>query len=274
MITKKIKKILVYVVLSLGALTMLLPFYWMASTSLKTSGQALAMPPDFFPWPLQWGNYQKAFSEAPFGIYFVNSIIVATLTTIGEVITSILASFAFARLNFWGKDVLFTLLLGTMMIPFELLIIPNFVTLSNFGWIDTYMALIIPWLASIFSVFLLKQRFETIGDELYYAAKVDGASDWKFLWQILVPMSKSAIVTIAILKALSSWNVFLWPLLVTNSDEMRTLPVGLQAFTQEAETNFELLMAGSTFVILPVIIFYLIFQKQIISGVGQSGTKG
>lgn len=272
----RVKKttILFYILLTIGALTMILPFYWMIATSLKTAGQAVAMPPVWFAIPPKIENYFEALQAAPFGRYFLNSVIVTSLSTLGETITAILAAFAFARMNFYGRNVLFTALLGTMMVPGELLLIPNFVTLSHFGWINTYMALIVPWLASAFAVFQIRQRFQSISDELYYAAKIDGSSDFKFLWQILVPMSRSSIVTMVILKVIGSWNAFLWPLLVTNDTNMRTLPVGLQAFTTEAGTRYELLMAASTIVIVPMIIFYLVFQNNIKKGIANTGTKG
>lgn len=152
--------------------------------------------------------------------------------------------------------------------------IPNFVTLSDFKLINTYGALIIPWLASVFSVFTLKQAFEAVPDELYYAAKTDGSSDWKYLWQILVPLSKSSIMAVTILKVIGSWNAFMWPLIVTNDRALRTLPVGLQAFTTEAGTKFELLMAASTIVIVPMVVVYLLLQKYIIQGIARSGLKG
>ncbi|CAD2073185.1 L-arabinose transport system permease protein AraQ [Jeotgalicoccus aerolatus] len=268
------KKTLIYILLGLGALTMIIPFYWMIATSLKTAGEATAMPPVWWPGSMQFSNYVEAFQVAPFGRYLLNSVFVTLLSTIGEVLTAILAAFAFARLNFYGKDILFALLLATMMVPGELLIIPNFVTLANLDWINTYMALIVPWLASVFSVFIVKQRFESISDNLYYAAKIDGCSDFRFLWQVLVPLSRSSIITMVVLKVIGSWNAFLWPLLVTNATEMRTLPVGLQSFTTEAGTRFELLMAASTFVIVPMIVFYMIFQKYIIKGIANTGTKG
>ncbi|SDK76306.1 carbohydrate ABC transporter permease [Lacicoccus qingdaonensis] len=263
-----------YILLAIGAVTMIIPFYWMIATSLKTAGQAVAMPPAWIPDPFQFGNYLEAFEVTPFGQYLFNSVIVTGLSTFGEAITAILAAFAFARLNFYGKDVIFAVLLATMMVPGELFIIPNFVTLANLEWINTYMALIVPWLASVFSVFIVKQQFQSVSDDYYYAAKVDGCSDFMFLWRILVPMSMSAIITMVVLKAVGSWNAFLWPLLVTNDTSMRTLPVGLQAFTTEAGTRFELLMAASTFVIIPMVIFYLIFQKYIIRGITNTGTKG
>lgn len=272
---KKILKLsLSYLVLTLGGFLMILPFFWMISTSLKTAGQTTAIPPIWWPTDPQFGNYETALSMAPFGRYFINSVIVTVLSTLGELITSILAAYAFAKLQFWGKDFIFLVLLGTMMVPGELMTIPNFVTLSGWGMINTYGALIIPWLASVFTVFALKQSFESVPDELYYAAKVDGSSDWRYLWEIMVPLSKSSIIAVMILKVIGSWNSFLWPLIVTTEREMRTLPVGLQSFTTEAGTRFELLMAASAVVVLPMIVFYLIFQKHIIKGISRSGLKG
>lgn len=268
------KKGLIYTALSIGAITMLIPFYWMVVTSLKTPAEAVAMPPVWMPDVLQFGNYGTALEAAPFGQYFLNSVLVTVVSTIGELFTTILAAFAFAKMKFYGRSLLFTVLIATMMVPGELLIIPNFVTLSNFGLINTYAALIIPYLASVFSVFILHQNFVSVPDELYYAAKVDGCSDFRFLWSVMVPLSKSAIVAITILKVIGSWNSFMWPLIVTNDRMLRTLPVGLQAFTTEAGTKYELLMAASTLVVLPMIILYLFLQKYIIMGISRSGLKG
>lgn len=265
---------LVYILLALGAITMLLPFFWMISTSLKTAGEAVAMPPIWISENLQIGNYERALDAAPFVQYFINSIIVTAASTTGELITTILAAFAFARLEFYGKNVLFVLLISTMMVPGELLTIPNFVTLSDWGLINTYASLFLPFLASIFSIYILKEAFEAIPDEIYYAAKVDGCSDWRYLWTVMVPLSKSSIVSIAILGIIGSWNSFMWPLIVTTEQSMRTLPVGLQAFTTEAGTQFELLMAASTIVVVPMIIVYIFLQKYIIEGLASGGSKG
>ncbi|MCT1797963.1 MULTISPECIES: carbohydrate ABC transporter permease [Aerococcus] len=267
-------QIITFVLLTIGAFSMILPFFWMVSTSIKTTGETLAIPPVWLPENWQWSNYETALTMAPFDQYFINSVIITLSSTIGEVITSILAAFAFSKLQFFGKNILFTILISTMMVPFELLMIPNYLTLSKMGMINSYWAMIIPFLASVFSVFLLKQNFEAVPKQLYYAAKVDGASDWRFLWQILVPMSKSSIVTVVILKMIGSWNSFMWPLMVTNETHLRPLPVGLQAFTTEAGTYFELLMAAATIVVLPMIIIYLFLQKYIIKGISNTGVKG
>lgn len=267
-------QIITFVLLTIGAFSMILPFFWMVSTSIKTTGETLAIPPVWLPENWQWSNYETALTMAPFDQYFINSVIITLSSTIGEVITSILAAFAFSKLQFFGKNILFTILISTMMVPFELLMIPNYLTLSKMGMINSYWAMIIPFLASVFSVFLLKQNFEAVPKQLYYAAKVDGASDWRFLWQILVRMSKSSIVTVVILKMIGSWNSFMWPLMVTNETHLRPLPVGLQAFTTEAGTYFELLMAAATIVVLPMIIIYLFLQKYIIKGISNTGVKG
>lgn len=267
-------QIITFVLLTIGAFSMILPFFWMVSTSIKTTGETLAIPPVWLPENWQWSNYETALTMAPFNQYFINSVIITLSSTIGEVITSILAAFAFSKLQFFGKNILFTILISTMMVPFELLMIPNYLTLSKMGMINSYWAMIIPFLASVFSVFLLKQNFEAVPKQLYYAAKVDGASDWRFLWQIIVPMSKSSIVTVVILKMIGSWNSFMWPLMVTNETHLRPLPVGLQAFTTEAGTYFELLMAAATIVVLPMIIIYLFLQKYIIKGISNTGVKG
>lgn len=265
---------LAYGLLTIGAVSMLIPFIWMVSTSLKTPAEAVAMPPVWWPSVLRFENYARAFEVAPFGRYFLNSVFITTVSTLGELFTTILAAFAFSKMKFYGKNILFTVLIATMMVPSELLIIPNYLTLSRFGLINTYSAMIVPYLASVFSVFMLKQNFESVPNELYYAAKVDGSSDFNFLWTIMVPLSKSAIVAVTILKIIGSWNAFMWPLIVTNDRMLRPLPVGLQAFTTEAGTHFELLMAASTIVVAPMIVIYLFLQRYIIMGVSKAGIKG
>lgn len=271
---KTIKQVVVYGLLSLGAITMLLPFFWMISTAFKTGFEALQTPVTWWPKHLVWENWVNAWQAAPFLRYLINSVIVAAVTTVGQIFTAILAAFAFSKLNFAGKNLLFTILLATMMVPVEMLIIPNFVTLSQFHLINTYGALILPWLGSFFAVFTLRQSFNTIPDQLYYAARIDGASDWQFLWSVLVPNAKSAITAIGLLQVIGSWNSFMWPLIVTNSEAMRTLPVGLQAFSTDAGINYPELMAASTFVILPMAVLYICFNKYVIAGISNNGLKG
>ena len=190
------------------------------------------------------------------------------------VITTILAAFAFAQLEFKGKNLLFMLLVATMMVPGEILTIPNFVTLARLGWIDSYKAMVAPWATSVFSIFLLRQQFASIPQSYYKAARMDGCSDLRYLFTVMVPMSRPTIVSVALLKIINSWNSYLWPLISTNSREMRTLPVGLAYFSTEAGTDYNTLMAFSLMIITPTILVYLFTQKYIIQGVSKTGLKG
>jgi len=270
-----LQKTVIYLIVGFGAILMLLPFIWMVSSSLQTPHQVNLRPPIWVPIPPQWSNFQRILDYAPyFPRYFVNNIIVAVVGTFLEVTTAILAAFAFSRLRFWGRDVVFYILLATMMVPGEIMLIPNFLTIVNLGWLDTFRALIIPWSASVLSIFLLRQFFLAIPDQLSYAAKVDGCKDFRFLWSIMVPLARPALVTISLLSVISGWNAFLWPLIVTNSHSMRTLPLGLALFRGEAGTFFELLMAASVVVVLPMVILFIIMQKHIVAGVSRSGLKG
>lgn len=267
-------KFLIYFILILGAIITLLPFIWMISTSLKPFNEVFDMPPKLIPSKIMWSNYLEVSDRIPMGRYFFNSVLVSVCITIGTLITSVLAAFAFSRIKFWGRDVIFSIFLGTMMIPGEVLIIPNYITLSKLGWINSYKALIIPWIVSVFSIFLLRQFFLGIPESLYYAAKMDGCSDIKFLWNIMIPMSKPALVTVALIKVIYSWNEFLWPLIVTDTPFMRTLPTGLAVFTSETGSYYNLLMAAATIIILPIIIIYFLLEKYIISGISKAGIKG
>ena len=262
-----------YALLFAGCVIMLLPFFWMVTTSFKEESEVLRMPPQWLPKDWLWRNYIKAWNVAPFGRYFFNSFFMSITTTIGEVITTILAAYAFAKMRFFGKNVLFAILLATLMIPGQMLLIPNYVTITRLGWFNRYEALIIPWLASVFGIFLLRQFFRSIPDELQDAARIDGCSRLRFLWQIVVPLSKPAIMTVALLKFIGSWNAFLWVLIMTNSDKMRTVPVGLTLFSSEVGTAYEQLMAASVLAIIPVLILFFFTQKQFIQGVARTGIK-
>lgn len=219
-------------------------------------------------------NYVDAWHAAPFSKYYINTVFMATSTTVFEIIIAAMAAFAFAKLEFWGKNFLFTLFLATMMVPGEVMLVPNFITISKFRWLDTYYALIIPWIVSVFAIFLLRQQFMTIPDDLWDAAKIDGSSSWRFLWTVMVPLSKPALITGALLKFVGSWNAFLWVLIVTKSPEMRTLAVGLQTFTTESGTLYNLLMAASTFSVIPIVILFIFMQKYFVAGIARSGLKG
>ena len=269
---ERLKKTAIYLLLVTGGFITVFPFFWMISTSLKTINEVHQMPPILFPVSLVWENYPRVMEIIPFTRYFINSVFVMVITTVSTVLTSILSAFAFSRLKFWGRDLIFSVFLATLMVPGEVLLIPNFVTISQLGWVNTYQGLIVPWLIGVFAVFLMRQFFLGIPEELYYAAKIDGCKDFKYLWYIMVPLAKPAIVSIALIKAIFNWNGFLWPLVVTNSPDMRTIPVGLAVFTSEAGTQYHLLMAATTMAIVPMIALYIILQKHIIEGISRTGT--
>lgn len=219
-------------------------------------------------------NYITAWNAAPFSQYYINTVLMATSTTIFEIIIASMAAFAFAKLNFWGKNAIFTLFLATMMVPGEVLLVPNYITISRFQWLDTYYALIVPWIVSVFAIFLLRQQFLTVPNDLWDAAKIDGSSSWRFLWTVMVPLSKPALLTGALLKFVGSWNAFLWVLIVTKSPEMRTLAVGLQTFRSESGEIYNLLMAASTFSMIPIVIIFIVLQRYFVEGIAKSGLKG
>ena len=262
-----------YILLIATCALMLLPFFWMVTTSLKTHLETMRVPIQWLPQAPQWKNYSDALAVAPFGRYFLNSAFIAVTTTVGEVLLTIFAAYAFAKMRFFGKNVLFATLLGTLMIPGEMLLIPNYVTMYRFGWLDKYQALIIPWLVSVFAIFLLRQFFRGLPDELWDSARIDGCSRLRYILRIIVPLSKPALVTIAVLKFLGSWNAFLWVLIMTTSQTMRTVPVGLSLFSTEMGTAYEQLMAASVVAIAPVLVLFFLAQKQFIQGIARSGIK-
>lgn len=218
-------------------------------------------------------SYVQAWNAAPFARYYVNTIFVAVVTTFLNIVFGVMAAFAFSKLHFVGRNFFFMLFIATMMIPGEVLLVPNFITIVHFGWLNTYYALIIPWAVSAFTIFLIRQNFMGVPDELLDAAKIDGASRWRFLWTVMVPLSKPVIITGALLNFVGSWNAFLWVLIVTNEPSMRTLPVGLQNFSSNAGTIYNQLMAASTFTMLPIVILFLFAQRYFIEGIARTGIK-
>lgn len=274
LVTKIIQNIFLYLILTIASLIMIFPFIWMLLGAFKTHAEIIQNPPKFFPSNFSFINFKKAFSMAPFGKYFLNSLIVMMVNTLLTAITSIFGAFVFSRLKFPGKEVLFSILLSLMMIPFEMLIITNYTTIVKMKLYNTLPALILPFISSIFYTYILRNFFDTVPQSLYYSARIDGASNWKFLWRILVPMAKPSLFTIILLNALSSWNSFMWPLYITSDSRSRTLPYGLQVFTSEAGSFPEYLMAASTIIVLPMIILFLFARKYIISGVVRGGLKG
>lgn len=263
-----------YLLLVVFAIVTLFPFYWMIASSLKTGFEVIQTPPTMIPSEFQWENFTTALKMAPFGRYFYNTVIVTALSIVTTVIIAVISAFAFSHLEFKGRDLIFSLFLASMMIPGEVLIVTNFRTISQLGWIDTYQALFVPYMANVLYIYMLREFFLKIPKQLYFAAKVDGAGDWKFLWRIMVPMAKPSIITICILVGINSWNAFLWPLLVTNSPNMRLLANGLTAFQSDAGNQYELLMAASTIITMPIVIIYAFLHKKIMSGISVGGVKG
>lgn len=279
--------ILTYVFLIAMALLFIFPFYWMIITSFKSGAEIRGFLPGYEGvqtfWPINFqNNYANLFERFDFGTYLSNTLIVGVCTTIGTVLTCILSAFAFARLNFKGKETMFALLLSTMMIPGEMMVITNFVSVSRLGWLDgsrsgAYMAMIIPFITSVFYTYLLRQNFKQIPNELYLAAKVDGKNDWQYLWKVMVPLAMPSLVTILILSLMGSWNAYVWPNLVAaGHKEYSLISNGLRDSFQTG-TDFDEYgrqMAATVLVTLPLLIVFMIFRKYIMRGVGRAGIKG
>jgi len=261
--------------LALGGfgLLMAFPFLWMLLTALKTGAEAAAFPPTFLPAQPQWGNYAAAWSSAPFGQHFLNSALVATSVTVLVMLTALLAGYAFGQLEFPGKAVLFTLYLATMMIPFEVVLIPNYLLVQRLGWYDRYWAMILPWGANVFSVFLLTQFFRSLPKDFYEAAQLDGGGHWQYLWSVAAPLARPALATAGLFAFLGSWNSLLWPLIVTQTESIQPIEVGLQVFTQQEDVNPHLLMAASSLAMVPVLGIFFATQRTFIEGVA-AGVKG
>jgi len=270
----RISRLALHGVLIGGSIFMLLPFVWMLSTSLKEPREIFTYPPMWIPSRFAWENYLEAVSAMPFGRFYFNSFVVAVSVTCLQILTSSLAAFAFARLRFRGREALFLLYLATLMVPFQVTMIPNFIVVRLLGWYDSYQALILPTAFSAFSTFLLRQYFRGIPIEFDEAARMDGASSWRIWWQIVMPLSGPAIAALAIFIFLGSWNDFLWPLVITTSLDMRTLPVGLSAFQGQYNVQWHLLMAGAVIALIPVLIIYVAAQKWFVQGITLSGLTG
>jgi len=277
---KAISVSLMYIFLILGGVTMIFPFLWMISTSLKSSSSIFVFNLSdirLIPKPVYWKNYIDVWKVVPFAKFYFNSIFVCVAVTFGQVATSALAAYAFARLKFPGRDKLFFAYLATMMIPGSVTLIPVFTMMSIFGWIDSYKALIIPALFSAYGTFLLRQFFMTLPRDLEDAAKIDGCSTWGIFWKIILPLSNTALATLTIFVSLGNWVSFMWPLLVTNSIGKKTLPIGLAYFQelyQYAQPDWGLLMAGSLITMVPIIIIFLFNQRFFIEGIKLTGMKG
>lgn len=269
-----LSKFFLYLFLILGAVIMVFPFYWMITGAFKTSIEIQMVPPVWLPTHFNLDNFKEALRMAPFARYFLNSLIAMVSCVTLCTFTTILGAFAFSKLNFPGRHIIFGLLLGLMMVPFEMIVITNYRTIIDLGIYNTILALIVPFTSSIFYMYILKGFFDSVPDSLYQAARVDGCSNWKYLWRVLVPIAKPSLVTIILLNAIASWNSFLWPMLAVSDRELRTLPFGLYAFVSEGGARTELMMAASTMIVIPMIILFLFARKQIVNGVSRGGLKG
>ncbi|MEA3327526.1 MAG: carbohydrate ABC transporter permease [Chloroflexota bacterium] len=272
------RNIFIYVLLGLGAFISLIPFVWMISTSLMSLGEALGT--EFFPSELHLENYVEAWRKADFSEYFINSILITIITLSGQVTFSILAAYAFARIEFPGRDLIFSVLLSTIMIPAMVFTIPNFLTVTWLGritpvaWINNWPALTIPFMGSVFSIFMLRQFFAQVPDELFDAAQMDGAGHLRFLLQVVLPLSKAPLMVIIVLSFIGTWNSLAWPMLVTNTPDWRPISVGLMEFVDEAGQLINLTMAGAFITIIPILVIYFFTQKQFTESIARSGLKG
>ena len=275
-IVKIIVQVLLYTFLCVMALIVVFPFYWMIISSLKSLEEYRLPVPTLFPKEIMWGNYVEAFSAANLGRLFLNTVFVGVVSTILSLVITVLSAFVFARLEFKGKNTIFGALLATMMIPGELFTITNYVTVTKFGWIDSFTALIVPFLVSVFYIYLLRQNFMQIPNELYLAAKVDGTGDFKYLCKVMIPLSLPTLISITILKMMGAWNSYIWPRLVTTSEDMRLITNGLRdAFTDiTGNANYPVQMAAVAVVSFPLFLVFIFLRKYIMKGVSRSGIKG
>lgn len=275
----RFSRVLLYLILILGAVLAILPFFWMTSTSFMSLGETINR--QWLPSRLRVENYIEAWNQAKFSKYFLNSVIITLTTVAGLLFTSILAGYAFGRIKFWGKDVIFAILLATMMIPETVTLLPNMlmirgaiIPLPGGSWLNTLQALTVPFMANAFSIFLLRQFFAQIPNELWDAARMDGAGHVRFLLQICLPISKAPVMTVFLFGFTGAWNAFAWPLLVTTRENWRPLMVGLWTFVTEAGPETHLLMAGAMISLIPILIVYFLTQKQFTEGIATTGLKG
>ena len=284
-VSRIIITILTYLFILALAVVVVFPFYWMIITSLKQNTEIQNKVQTFFPTIVMWSNYVHVFQVFDFGNYMFNTIMVAIFSTLGTLLTTVLAAFAFARLKFAGRDAVFAIFLMTMMIPGEMMVISNYITVASFGWLgknqtrlDAYLAMIVPFLTSVFHIYLLRQNFKQIPNELYLAAKVDGKSDWSYLWKVMVPLAAPTLISITILKFMGTWNSYVWPNLVTNNSDYRLISNGLRSSSfvdiDAGLTEYGYQMAATVAVTVPLFLLFIFFRKYIMKGVGRAGIKG
>lgn len=275
-ITKFLVQTVIYLFLFIIAIIVIFPFYYMIISSLKDLAEYKRSVPTLWPETIHFSNYSKAFETANLGVLFKNTLYVGVVSTVLSLVITVISAFAFARLDFKGKNVLFAGLLATMMIPGELFTITNYITVTKLDWLETYKVLIIPFLVSVFYIYLLKQNFMQIPNELYLAAKVDGTSDLKYLWKVMIPLALPTLISITILKMMGAWNSYVWPRLVANDEAHRMITNGLRnAFTAtDGQTDYPVQMAAVAIVSAPLFLVFIFLRKYIMKGVSRSGIKG
>ncbi|MBT2763159.1 carbohydrate ABC transporter permease [Paenibacillus sp. ISL-20] len=272
--TGKASRLAVHILLAVGALLMIMPFLWMISTSFKSFADSMSVPPKWLPVEWHPDNYLRVIQTIDFGTYYLNTVIVTVGRTAGQLILCSLAAYAFASLRFPFKNAIFLALLAVLMVPSQVVMIPSFVIMREFNWLDTFYVLIVPGIFSAFGTFLLRQFFMTLPKDLEEAAKIDGCSYFRIYWNIYLPLSKAALVSLAIFTILASWNDLLWPLIMTSSEEMRVLSIGISSFQGQHSTDYPLLMAGALMATLPIIILFIFLQRYFIEGIAMNGIKG
>lgn len=272
--TVGVGSIVSHTLLVIIALLVLFPFFWMLDTALKPNNQVFEFPPSFIPSSIQWGNFVEAWTYLPFGHFIFNTLVVAGGGTLLVVLTSSLAAYAFARLKFPGRDLVFVLYLSTLMVPQAVLVVPQFFLIKDLEWINTYQALILPGAFTAFGTFLLRQFFKGIPIELEEAAKLDGCSRLRILFQVILPLSTAALAVLALFTFIGFWNNFLWPLIVVNTADMATIPLGLQMFQGQHAQAWNYMMAGATISIVPGLILLIFVQKYLVQGISLTGLGG
>jgi len=267
-------RVVIYLVLTVGAIFCAFPFVWMVLSSLMTREEVNAFPPTLWPGEFRWSNYSEAWNSAPFARYFLNTFFIAGVIVVGVAITSLLAAYVFARIDFPGRGAVFAMLLATLMIPFEATLVPNFIMIRNLQIYNTYYALIIPWIASVFSIFLMRQSILSIPEELFEAATLDGCGHVRILRHVVLPLMRGPIAAVSVFSFLASWNSLLWPLIITSSEGIRPIQLGLSVFVHADANEPQLLMAASAFTIAPLLAIYFLAQRQFLEGIASTGLKG
>lgn len=271
---ESLKIIIMHIVLILGGIAMILPFVWMFVTSIKPSTEVLSWPPSFIPKSPTWENYRTVLREAPFGRYFLNTLLVSTISALSILFTSSLSGFIFAKYKFPGRSVLFLVLLATAMIPLECYMISLYLLINRFGWINTYQGVVAPILVMAFGVFFMRQNILSVPNELLDAARIDGCSEWRIYTTIILPLSRSALGALAIFAYMQAWSFFIWPLIVINERDLYTMELGLTMFQKRFTVDYGLISAGSMIAVLPILVIFLILRRNIIEGITLTGLKG